>query len=104
VTTLVVAFVLFSAVSLALGLPLFWVARSRDRTDTIRRFVGGAAFVGLFCATLEYGSERLVAQCLATGANSEYRCLDPGSAGLKSMAVVGYAIVAWLTALALWRR
>ena len=103
-TTLAVAFLLFTAVSLALGLPLFWVARSTGRTDTIRRFAGGAAFVGLFCATLAYGSDRLVTQCLATGANPEYACLDPGSAGLKAIALVGYAIVAWLTALTLWRR
>jgi hypothetical protein len=104
VTTLVVSFFLFGAVSLVLGLPLFLVARNTGRPDTVRRFAGGAAFVGLFCATLTFSSERLVNQCLATGSNPAYTCLDPGSAGLQALAIVGYGIVAWLTALALWRR
>lgn len=103
-TTLFVSFVLFTAVSLALGIPLFLVARSVGRVDSARRFAGGAAFVGLFCATLAYSSDRLVNQCIASGANPEFACVDLGSAGLKAMALAGYAIVAWLTAIVLWRR
>ena len=103
-TTLFVSFVLFTAVSLALGIPLFLVARTIGRADTVRRFAGGAAFVGLFCATLAYSSDRLVNQCIASGANPEFACVDLGSAGLKAMAIVGYAIAAWLTAIVLWRR
>lgn len=102
--TLVVSFVVFGAVSLVVGAPLFVVAHKVGRVDTMRRFAGGAAFVALFCATLEFGSHRLVDQCLATGSNPAYACLDPGSVGLQAIGVVGYGIVAWLTAVALWRR
>ena len=102
--TTLVAFLLFGAASLASGSPLFLVARSRGRADTVRRFAGGAVLVGLFCAALEFGSERLVSQCVATGRNPAYACIDIGATALQSIAIVSYSVVAWLTALVLWRR
>ena len=102
--TAVVAFILFGAAAFALASPVFLVARKRRRFDTIRSFVRGAAVVALFCAALEYSSERLVANCVAAGGNPERACVDFGSTGFQTVVLGGYAVGSWFTAFFMWRQ
>ena len=102
--TALVAFILFGAAAFVLAAPVFLVARNRSRFDTIRSFAIGAAIVALFCAALEYSSERLVANCIAAGGNPERACVDFGSAGFQTLVLGGYAVGSWFTAFFMWRQ
>lgn len=99
-----VALILFGATALALATPVFLVARKRNRLDTIRSFARGAAIVALFCAALEYSSERLVANCVAAGGNPDRACVDFGSTGFQTLVLGGYAVGSWFTAFVMWRQ
>ena len=102
-TTLVVAFFSSAQPRWRRGAPLFLVPAARA-VPTRCAFTGGAALVGLLCAALEFGSERLVSQFTAAGGNPAYACVDLAATRFQTIAIGGYAVVAWLTALALWRR
>ncbi len=98
--TLVIAFFQFGVAALVLGTPLFRIARRKGRPEVIRRFVIGAASIGLFCGLVAAGSERLVSQCEVAGNPT---CIDYGAAGFQIFALFGYALVAVGSALTLRR-
>ena len=98
--TLVIAFFQFGIAALVLGTPLFLMARRKGRPELLRKFVIGAAGIGLFCGLVAAGSERLVNQCDAAGNPT---CIDYGGAGFQVFALFGYALVAFGSALALRR-
>ncbi len=97
---LVIAFFKFGVAALVLGTPLFLMARRKGRPEVLRKFVIGAAGIGLFCGLVAAGSERLVNRCDAAGNPT---CIDYGAAGFQVFALVGYALVAFGSALALRR-
>jgi len=92
VITLVIAFFKFGVAALVLGIPLFVMARRKGRPKVLRKFVIGAAGIGLFCGLVAAGSERLVNQCDVAG---NATCIDYGGAGFQVFALVGYALVAF---------
>ena len=57
-TTLVIAFFQFGVAALVLGIPLFLMARRKGRPEVVRKFVIGAAGIGLFCGLIAAGSEQ----------------------------------------------
>jgi hypothetical protein len=89
------AFFFFTGVMLALGIPLFVVARRKGRTKTTRRFLIAAGVIGLFTALVSAGSESLESRCEAVG---NFNCLDFGSTGLQFIFIAGYAISSWIAA------
>ncbi len=90
--TLVIAFFQFGVAALVLGIPLFLMARRKGRPEVFRKFVIGAAGIGLFCGLIAAGSEKLVNQCEVAGNST---CIDFGGAGFQVFALVGYALVAF---------
>jgi hypothetical protein len=95
VATLFAAFFFFTGLMLALGIPLFAVARRKGRTKTTRRFLIAAGVIGLSSAVVAASSERLVRQCETAGGLD---CIDFGSAGLQFLFIVGYVISSWVVA------
>ncbi len=93
--TFFVALLLFTGILLVLGSPVFVVAQRRDRKETARGFLIASGIVGLLCAIIAVGSERLVSQCEAAGNPS---CLDSGAKGLQLVLVGGYVLAAWVIA------
>ncbi len=98
--TLVIASFQFGVAALVLGTPLFLTARRKGRPEVLRKFIVGAAGIGLFCGLVTAGSERLVNQCAFAGNPT---CIDYGGAGFQVFALVGYALVAYGSALYLRR-
>ena len=98
--TLIIAFFLFGVAALVLGTPLFLMARRKGRPEVIRRFVIGAAGIGLFCGLVAAGSETLVNQCEVAGNPT---CIDYGGTGFQIFALSGYALGAIGSALTLRR-
>jgi hypothetical protein len=95
------SFLATGALVLALGSPVFYIARRQQRRDTIRNFALGAAGVALACALLEVTSNRQVAQCIAAG-NPD--CIDAGAAGMRLLFIGGYIASAWIAAFTMYRR
>jgi hypothetical protein len=95
VATFFAAFFFFTGLTLALGIPLFVVARRQGRTKTTRRFLIAAGVIGLLTALVSVSSEMLVSRCEAVG---NFNCLDFGSTGLQFIFIVGYAISSWVAA------
>jgi TM2 domain-containing membrane protein YozV len=96
VITLVIAFFQFGVAALVLGIPLFLMAHRKGRPEVLRKFFVGAAGIGLFCGLVAAGSERLLNQCDAAGNPT---CIDYGGAGFQVFALIGYALVAFGSAL-----
>lgn len=96
----VIAFLAFSGIVAALGLPLWVVAGRRRRHTTIRNYAAGGAIVVLLCATVEVASRRAEAQCEAVGNPS---CYDPGGPGLQMVMLGVYLIFTWYVAYMMWR-
>jgi hypothetical protein len=99
-TTFVVALVGYSAILLLLGFPVVVIARRRRRPDTAKKFVVAALVIGLILAVVSAGSAHLVARCESAGNTS---CNDYGSTGLQVLAVIGFGIASWWTAVILYR-
>ena len=98
--TFAVAFVLFTGALLVISVPVVFLARRRGRSKTARRFLIAAGAVGLICAIVSAGSERLEGQCQTAG---NPNCYDFGGTGLQFLLVAGYIISALTKALALRR-
>jgi hypothetical protein len=94
------SFVVVGGAALALGSPVFLVARRLRRPDTMRNFLLGAGVIALFCAVMEVVSNRQVAQCIAAG-NPD--CYDAGTVGLQILFIGGYVATAWITAYSMHR-
>jgi ABC-type enterobactin transport system permease subunit len=93
-------FLVVGGLALIAAGPLFLIARRQGKSDTMRNFLIGAGVIALVCGTMEYVSERQVAQCLAAGNND---CYDAGTIGLQLLFVGGYAVSAWISAYSLYR-
>ena len=75
-----------------LASPLFFMARKKRRTDTIRSFAIGGAVVVAFVAGLAHVSKVQVDQCFEAG---NPNCVDAGTSGLQLLIMGGYVVAAW---------
>ncbi len=96
----IVAFVIITAIVLALASPVFYVAWKKGRFTTLRNFAIGALLIGVLGAALEGVSERQVEQCLAAG-NTD--CFDSGTIGLQLLFVILFTVSAWSVAFVMYR-
>ncbi|HEX9848292.1 MAG TPA: hypothetical protein VGB33_07725 [Acidimicrobiia bacterium] len=97
---ILLTFLIVSGVTVVLGAPVFMVAWRKRRTKTIRSFLISAGVVGILSGLTAGSSERQVAQCLEAG-NSD--CVDSGAAGLQLLMMVIYVVVAWYSAIVIYR-
>lgn len=87
--------VIYLVLLLALALPVFWVARRRGRPNTIKNVAISALVVSGLMGVTRYTSNKAVEQCIGVG---NTQCFDAGSTGMLWMFAIGFTVVVWLRA------
>lgn len=80
--------------------PVFFLARRRGLTSTIRAFALAGVIVIALCVGVELSSDRLIDQCLEAG---NRQCYDGGSSGMQALFAGGYGVVAVIRSYFLWK-
>lgn len=80
---------------LVLAVPVFFVARRRRKTSTIRNVAISALVVSAMMGVTRYTSNELVQQCIDVG---NTQCVDAGSTGIIWLFGIGFTLVVWVRA------
>ncbi len=89
---MLILWAIYLVLLLALAVPVFVMARRRQRPSTIRNVAISALVVGGLMGLTRYTSNELVQQCKDVG---NTRCFDPGSTGILWLFAIGFTAVVW---------